>query len=350
VVIHLGHSDWVVIDCCLDSESGIPVAIDYFKKLGFPIEEVVKLVVATHWHDDHMNGLGDLFTACSRAKFVCSMALNCKEWGTLVETYRNYVQPGGSGIDELRKVMWELKRRGGASGAVAPPNFAIAKRPLLERASAPPATLTALSPSDAAVVSMQTRIQQELLPKARRRRLRVPSLSENDSSVVLSVRVGNVSVLLGADLEERGRPDLGWQVILNEHPVNGQRFEGFKIPHHGSENGFHHDQWPRLMKNNAWAALTPYNRSPKLPMASDCNRILQYTDEAYITAPPGLGKFRHTDRTVQKTMLEATLAIGEEPGKQGHVRLRRSAVEVNGAWKAELFGDALLVRQLLAQL
>ncbi len=233
------------------------------------------------------------------------------------------------------------------AGKIFAPDFAIAKRALLERRSEIHASLVALAPSDAAMALMQTRIQQRLLPRAKGRRLRIPELSENDSSVVLSLSVGNASVLLGADLEDRGRPGLGWQVILDEYPANGLRFQGFKIPHHGSANGFHQDQWPKLMKNEAWAALTPYNRGTKLPTTADCQRILSLSPEAYITAPPGLGKFRHPDPAVHKTALEATVAIGEEPGKQGHVRLRRSALDKDAKWRVELFGDAIPLARVL---
>ena len=346
VVAHLGESEWVVVDSCFDGDSHVPAALDYFRKLGVNPAQDVRLVVATHWHDDHTGGLAEVFAACLDAKFACSMALNCTEWATLVEIYRGYFQAGGSGVDELREVMHELERRSVARKIVAP-HFAVARRPLLERGSRLRASLVALAPSDAAVALMQTRIQQRLLPQPNGRRLRVPDLDENDSSVVLSLCVGNASVLLGADLEDRKRPGLGWQVILDDYPVEGLRFEGFKVPHHGSVNGFHRDQWPKLMKDQAWAALTPYNRGIKLPTSTDCRRILSLTQDAYITAPPGLGKFRHPEPAVYKTALEATLAIGEELGKQGHVRFRRSAVDENARWRVELFGDALHLAEVL---
>jgi hypothetical protein len=293
-----------------------------------------------------MRGLAELFAVCLDSKFACSMALNCGEWATLVEIYRGYAQAGGSGVDELREVMRELERRSLARRMVAP-DFAVARRPLLERGSGLSVSLVALAPSDAAVALMQTRIQQRLLPQPNGRRLRVPNLHENDSSVVLSLCVGNASVLLGADLEDRKRPGLGWQVILDDYPAEGLRFEGFKLPHHGSVNGSHRDQWPKLMKDRAWAALTPYNRGTKLPTTTDCRRILSLTQDAYITAPPGLRKFRHPDPAVYKTALEATLGIAEEPGKQGHVRFRRSAADKNASWRVELFGDALPLAEVL---
>ena len=103
------------------------------------------------------------------------------------------------------------------------------------------------------------------------------------------------------------------------------------------------------MKPDAWAAVTPFNRlSDPLPRPADCSRILGMTERAYITAPPGLGKFRHSDPAVQRTMQEATLAIAQEPGKQGHIRFRKSATSTEGEWSVELFGQARALADLTA--
>jgi hypothetical protein len=335
-----------VIDSCLDAKSKRPVALDYLECLGVDIATKVSLVIATHWHDDHIGGLGELFKACKTARFACSMALHCQEWAVLVQIYSNYVQAGGSGVDELGRVMREIKQRG-QHGEVVSPIFCITGRPLRDRPDALPARITCLAPSDAAVVTMQVRMREELLPKANGRRLRVPALSENDCAVVLAVTVGSASILLGADLEERNRRGLGWQVILDEYPADGNRFDGFKIPHHGSKTGHHPEAWDRLMQPEAWAVVTPFNRQKEpLPNLADCARILETTENAYITASPGFGKFKHRDPAVQRTMQEATLSIGAELGKQGHVRFRRSALTNSEKWNVELFGHALPLRAL----
>jgi len=196
---------------------------------------------------------------------------------------------------------------------------------------------------------MQTRIQRELLPKANERRLRVPMLAENDGSVVLGIRVGAASVLLGADLEEKNRRGLGWQVILDGCQPGEPKYGGFKIPHHGSETGHHPSTWPTMMTPDAWAAVTPFNRQKDpLPRKEDCVRILQMTEHAYITAPAGFGRFRHSDSAVQKTMAEAALAIGTELSKQGHIRFRKSCTDSAKAWSTELFGNAVHLREYLA--
>jgi len=103
IVLHLGDGEWVVVDSCVDAKSGRPVAIDYLDRVGVDIAKNVSLVVATHWHDDHIGGFGELFEACKNARFACSMAMCCQEWLTLLEIYRGYLQAGGSGVDELGK-------------------------------------------------------------------------------------------------------------------------------------------------------------------------------------------------------------------------------------------------------
>lgn len=347
IVLHLGNDEWAVVDSCVDAESKRPVALDYLERLGVEVATKVSLVVATHWHDDHIGGFAALYESCKSAKFACSMALNFEEWTFLVESYRSHVQAGGSGVDELGRVMRELKQRR-KKGEVVAPNFCITTRSLRDRRDTLPAKVICLAPSDAAVVTMQVKMRQELLPKVNGRRLRVPALSENDCSVVLAVTVGTAAVLLGADLEERSRPGLGWQVILDGYPGDADRFGGFKIPHHGSITGHHPETWDRLMRPEAWAAVTPFNRQKEpLPKPADCARILGMTESAYITAPPGFGKFKHREPAVQRTVQEATLAIGAEPGKQGHVRFRKSAGADSDDWKVELFGHALPLRALL---
>ncbi len=177
------------------------------------------------------------------------------------------------------------------------------------------ARIQCLAPSDAAVVAMQARMREELLPKVEGRRLRVPTLSQNECSVVLAVKVEAFSFLLGADLEERNQPGLGWQVIIDAFPVGGELFEGFKIPHHGSETGHHPETWPRLTRPDAWAVLTPFNRQRMpLPRQSDCERILSMTERAYITASPGFKKFRHPNAAVQRTIDEGGVDIRDRAG------------------------------------
>lgn len=339
IVLHVANDQWVIIDSCVGPLSQQSSAIEYLAALNIDVAAKVRLVLATHYHDDHICGIAGAFEKCKAARFACSMALNLPDWTKLVEIYRNYLIGGGPGVDELRRVMQELRARGQAKEIVSP-IFCIAGRVFAEPILMPPAEVICLSPSDAAVGAMHTRIRERLLPQAERRRLAVPSLESNDGSVAISVRVGSASALLGADLEERNRPGLGWQVVLDDWPDNADQHDGFKIPHHGSVTGYHPDAWNRLVKSNGWAVVTPYNRQKEpIPRSSDCERILRMSSRSFITSPPGWSRFRHSDRAVQKTAEEATLRIGAEQPKHGHIRLRRS-IAAGAEWRVELFGQA----------
>ena len=56
IVIHVGSNQWVVVDSCLDSRTGAPAALTYLNTLGVDPSVGVKLIVASHWHDDHIGG------------------------------------------------------------------------------------------------------------------------------------------------------------------------------------------------------------------------------------------------------------------------------------------------------
>ena len=345
VVLHLTNNQWVVIDSCLDAGPARPTALKYLTSLAVDLATDVRLILATHYHDDHIAGIGELLEQCTAARFACSMALNSADWMKLTEIYRGYLVTGGSGVDEIRRVMRELKRRAEKREVVAP-LFCIAGRTLGEPFLTAPAELACLSPSDAAVVAMHTRIREKLLPRARRRRLAVPSLESNDGSVVLSIRVGSASALLGADLEERNRPGLGWQAVLDSHVAGGERYDGLKVPHHGSSTGYHADVWNRLIGSNGWAVVTPYNRQKEpIPTKTDCERIRRMTERSFITSPPGWSRFRHPNPAVQKTAEEATVKIGPEQPRYGHVRLRKSATTA-GDWRIDCFGHATPLARL----
>ncbi len=52
------------------------------------------------------------------------MALRCDEWAELVAIYSSYLQTAGSGVDELGRVMRELKKRA-QGNEIIPPHFCI---------------------------------------------------------------------------------------------------------------------------------------------------------------------------------------------------------------------------------
>ena len=77
IVVHVGEGKWVVVDSCVESgeRDKRPVAERYLRALNVRLESDVILIVATHWHSDHICGLGRLVDLCSGAEFSCANAL-----------------------------------------------------------------------------------------------------------------------------------------------------------------------------------------------------------------------------------------------------------------------------------
>ena len=79
IVLHIGGGKWVIVDSFCGSNS-TPRAIRYLEEVGVNPKESVCLIVATHWHDDHIRGMADLVKTCRKANFCCSSALLKKEF------------------------------------------------------------------------------------------------------------------------------------------------------------------------------------------------------------------------------------------------------------------------------
>ena len=84
VVLHVGDGVWVIVDSCIDDD-GVARALPYLEGIGLDPAQVVVLVVATHWHDDHIRGLAKLVEACDQATFCCASALCQAEFLSAVD-------------------------------------------------------------------------------------------------------------------------------------------------------------------------------------------------------------------------------------------------------------------------
>ena len=330
VLVHFGNQEWMTVDSCLD-ESKEPAALAYLSNLGLNPADVVRLIVASHWHDDHIKGIGRLVEVCENAAFCCATALLKDEFLSLLSVHEEYLDtPAGSGVNELFTVFNLLVQRGEIS------QFAIANRLLLDAGGY---TVKALSPSDRTVHIFLQRLRT-LVAELGEKYRRLPRLERNDASVVLLVEANESAVLLGGDLE---RP--GWLDILADDQNPGAKADVFKVPHHGSETAQVDQIWTDLLIDGPLAILTPFkNGSVLLPTSANVDYILSYTDQAYSTARPLSGNRPRRGPAVESTFRETGATIRQIPVSDGIIRLRKK-LDASSEWSVETFGAAGHLRE-----
>ncbi len=342
VIIHLGNGVWMIIDSCRDS-SGNPAPLQYLHQIDVNPAEAVAKVVVTHWHDDHISGLSEIFEECVNAEFVCSVAQRDRDFLTFIYTYDEARMMRRTGVKEFRRVLDLLAKR---SASVI---WAVEMRRIyhrIEPQNTLKATVWALSPSDRAVTLAKQSIA-ELLPKANTvQRAAVPT-DPNFFTIVLFIEVEELRILLGADLIETHHNEVGWSRIVklkNKEKFNQASI--FKVPHHGSETADIEEIWTELLNADPIALVTPFVLGKaSLPKCSDILRICQHTDNGYIAAPPRTPRSKRRDNAVERSIREHNIFLRTAIGPMGQVRVRWSSNSVDSLPNIELFGSALPLAQ-----
>jgi len=325
----------MIVDSCIH-ENGEPVSIAYLKEMGIDVGRQVPIVVASHWHDDHVRGLARAFKECENATIVFASALTREEFQTLIEAYGDdRMLPGSSGVREIKGVIDCLRSRS-PKGAPAPLCLSGADKRIYCRQLAGAISAVevwSLSPPDSAAMLALRDIGSWLLPSKKPKR-RVEAQRPNHLATVLWVEMGGRRMLLGADLEQSQQPDLGWKAILSSKTRPQGRAEVFKVPHHGSKNAHSPEVWQDML-DKPISTLTAFNRSC-LPRPTEIRVISSLSREAYLTSPPNPTHWAPPDPAVARTLRESKISIENETGGLGHVRVRwqhgsTPATEIFGA-------------------
>ncbi len=332
VVVHLGDGEWLIVDSCIDPATKRPVALDYLTRIGVNVATQVKLIVVSHWHNDHIRGAAEVVSACEQAKFACSIALNNKEFKTLLRLAESD-KIGDSGVEEFRRIINVLLERKavGARSAPGPDMWALVDRELYTGATS---SVVALSPSDATCSNAMAAFAR-LIPGHGQPIRRFVSPAPNDICTVLRVKAFDYEFLLGSDLEVGVGNQTGWGAIL----ASPQRSSAmcFKVAHHGSPNAHHADVWSSMLSSEPVAMLTPFRAGSRpLPAASDRQRILALTPRAYCTAPLQSQPKQFSDSAVKKIVRATVSDVRPLLSPMGQIRVRVR----NGEPDVQLFGSA----------
>lgn len=326
VVLHLGDGRWAIVDSCED-EDGHPRALQYLDAMDVDPARSVVLIIATHWHDDHIRGMGRLVKICETARFCCASVLTSKEFVQTVRGFDERLGRVGSGLREYHDVLLTLRHRR-ASPVHAVPNRVVHSEGACD--------IRCLSPSDSTYRDFLHSIADSRAPIGRSKN-RVPVLRPNQVSVAMWVKMGDTAAVLGADLERSG-----WKDVLELVPRPSGLASVFKVPHHGAPNAHEPKVWAEMLEEDVHAVLTPWRAGRGIrPTHEDARRILACSENAYITADAtgGTGRRKRREQLVERTLADARAHVGRTITPVGTVRLRKE-IDSNKDWSVELFGGA----------
>lgn len=346
-IVHVGAGRWAIVDSCVDTTSQddrLPVAERYLRTIGVNLAEQVDLILATHWHADHVRGIGRLVDQCPGAEFSCALSLVGEEFLIYAEEMATgAAATDGAKLTDFREAIRTIRSRNSvirwATGGklIRAWNLGLENRPRCEA--------RALSPSDR---EYQLFLQEiaAARPTPTQPKRAASARTPNLASVVLQIQSEQVAVLLGADMEIHHDPTRGWTAAIAEGiRAAAPQATVVKIPHHGSATGHHEAIWTRLVAPQPIAVITPFNKLPdaqKLPTHDDLARMKELAGELYLTAPQVRSSSRGREAAVERGLRESRITLKDRAVQLGMVRARtRDGV----TWATEVFPPAMRLRR-----
>ena len=333
IAVHLGGGDWLTVDSCIDQVSRRHPVLDYLRAIGVDVENRLKVVIATHAHNDHVAGIAELYKEAKAAKFVMSSAMASEEFLMAVEADADVERyTTQSVLVEYRAVFAEAERRGRDPKGLKPLRRAMEQQVVWNHPgthSHVSADVRALSPSHEAVTRASTALARSLAVAGQTRRL--AASDPNEFAVSLWIETVHAAILLGGDLT-RGPTGCGWHAVLATHDPS-QRASLFKIPHHGSPNAHHEGVWTNLVTSDVISAIAPYRagRNPR-PNEEDINRISSLSGSVFVTAPTSVPKPSDSIRKSRRELGAVADNVREPWGRVGHVRARK---RLDNPWRVD---------------
>jgi len=344
IVIHLGDGKWVVVDSLLSS--GTPVPLHYLEAVGANVEDDVALVVATHWHDDHIRGLAAVCDKAKSATIAFPQAMLNDEFMAFARKFVDLpVAKVSSGVREMERLLDILKVRNWARFEMARAWTTLLRYHPDALSHGAAIEIEAMSPSNFDMVRFLATVAADQGPEGIARR--APRYDRNDVSCALHVRFGGGSIVLGADLENVADLRSGWKAVFGAQQLPPRTSLLLKVPHHGSATGHHPDIWTRLCLSQPVATLATWaNGDKKLPLRSDVVRIMGLAGESFSTSPSSTSGDRHPLQAVNSVLRRTKSKVRKLDARLGHVRHRIDATDPAARWRTELFGRACPLSQV----
>lgn len=340
IAVHAGGGDWLIIDSCIDHTTGEQPTLRYLQSIGVDVSTQVKVVLATHAHDDHIAGIADVYEAAGASTLVLSSAATSEEFFAAVEADAEIeAQLRKSVRAEYRRLLDIAEERAARAKGWRPMKRAVEGLDLWSRSAendVPAAWARSLSPSHHAVSRAQLALATGTARAGTRRRL--AGTDPNEFAVALWIQVGDDAVLLGGDLLA-GPAACGWQAVVATFSPPAPAMY-FKVPHHGAPNAHFDDVWAQLVRDGPTATMAPYRAgvTPR-PSQEDVTRLKALTPHLYVTADPRRPAPNNRVRKTSATLAQVASNVRDPWGVPGQVRTRGMPGEAE--WATEYFRPAL---------
>ena len=317
VLVRFGPDRWAIVDSFVSRRE--PAPLRFLRHVGADPQHI-RIVLASHWHNDHVRGLVEVLdVAASDAQFYFPEVVDPPKLARLVassEAVRaKYGHRGGA--DAFGSVLERAAER-------RLRRIPIGSGKLLWRRE--DVVILALSPTSAAFEAGMAAVGRELINEPSRR-ARAATMMPNLTSIALWIEGPQHRALLGADLEAHS--DFGWKAAISETATLRLpgRAQLLKVPHHGSKNADDPMTWDELLFRPQ-AAIAPYAPS-RLPTAAQVKDLERPPKQATvrIAAGPHWGG-RKVNRLLQAAVPpHSAVPVG---ARFGFVHY---AGEPDGAWR-----------------
>jgi len=327
VLVHLGEGQWIAIDSCHDPQRR-PATLAYLNSIGVAAN-AVQVIVASHWHDDHVRGISELASSFPEAEFHMSTVFNNREALAFLGATSSRATGGRTrGCDELYRVVTE---RPAEKVWFSHQRSILLQRTILGH----PVTVTAFSPVPAAFGRMIDFFARSIPQSGTQPHNAAPS-KPNLEAVAIHVEAGDCCLLLGSDLENHAQ--LGWAgVLADDFCRQRSRASVYKVAHHGSVSGDEEGIWEELLVRDVNAIATPFSLGrQRLPTELDRARIRAKTPNSFLSSRAS-GRPR-IEPSQLKRLQEIATNIAPVNTGFGAIRLRRRHAEHE--WRRAFFGDS----------
>ena len=292
IVIHLGDDRWMIID---SSKIGKEVlALKYLEDNEISYDNV-DIIVCTHWHADHIYGIGEILKKCKNAKFWVPIVSQSKmmPYYFIKKIKEKDIHDFETVAEEYAYCMKLANKRGKLEYLFKDGNS------IKYRNSNHNISIDALSPSSGMVSKYQ-----KLWASRKKDQFAESGVDPNKSSVAIDISIDDkLHFLFGADLEcnrpendtdfenciykcER-RKDVGWCNVCvgsSTYDFHG-KYNYIKIIHHSSKTGYCPQLWGTKVTDEVVGVTTVFSKDG-LPQNDMEVLYWDRCKDYYVTAPP----------------------------------------------------------------